>query len=121
MSKFIPFRINSDDEIRVGEDHIVRHVKDRWVVFYVNWPSSDPEFKASFDEKELAIQFAYEQEVLHMYLIDIAEDGNVFSKSALAYANARAELCARLDEALEWAKERYAKRKEIAKGTDDQA
>jgi len=92
------------EKICVGDEHDVLPKGDKWVVYYsCNWPLPDLEFKASFEDKDDAIQYAYEQELLGMQLGDFTMNDH-FTLCALAYANARAAICAHRSEALKNAK-----------------
>ena len=105
------------DGILVGDNHQVcrQQAGDqrRWVVYNTRVPMYRG-FVAAFEVEDLAIQFAYEQEILSMQMGDMRTNDN-FLLSCLAYGQARAALWSRKEEALE---EMQRVRTEELKGSD---
>ena len=85
----------------------------RWVVYNTTVPMYRG-FVAAFESEALAIQFAYEQEILSMQMGDMRTNDK-FLLSVMAYGQARADLWSRKEEALE---EMKRVRTEELKGSD---
>ena len=105
------------DGILVGENYQVcrQQAGDerRWVVYNTRVPMYRG-FVAAFESEAIAIQFAYEQEVLSMQMGMLKTNDN-FLLSCLAYGQARAALWSRKEEALQ---EMQRVRTEELKGSD---
>ena len=104
----IDIKKGSDGSISVGDHHIVvRHPdgeeKTCYACNYIALSDGIP--VATFEAEDLAVQFAYEQEVLSMKLGDFTNSGR-FSRVCLAYTEARAALVFRMEESLQWEQDR---------------